>query len=136
MPPKQHQHMAERKSGTSYDSRAWRKSQSGQSARRIANLPYRLQERFDLQRFAQKKYHVGRQVNAFDDAAYKLYSEETLAQDGKAFFMKVQDIIRSALTAYSSGQRSWRRRLSRGQHRLWECRELGMATSFLYWQTT
>ena len=46
---------------------------------------------------AQKKYHVGRQVNASDDSAYELYSEETLAQDDKTFFLKVQDIVRSAV---------------------------------------
>lgn len=46
---------------------------------------------------AQRKYHVGRQVNALDDSAYELYSEETLAQDDKAFFMKVQDVVRSAV---------------------------------------
>ena len=44
---------------------------------------------------AQKKYHVGRQVNASDDSAYELYSEATLAQDDKTFFLKVQDIFRA-----------------------------------------
>lgn len=58
-----------------------------------------MQERLNLQRpgLAQKKYHVGRQVNLSDDAAYELYSEETLAQDDKAFFMKVQDVVRCAV---------------------------------------
>lgn len=46
---------------------------------------------------AQKKYHVGRQVNESSDSAYELYSEETLAQDDKTFFLKVQDIVRSAV---------------------------------------
>ena len=46
---------------------------------------------------AQKKYHVGKQVNLSDDSAYELYSDETLAQDDKTFFMKVQDIVRSAV---------------------------------------
>lgn len=46
---------------------------------------------------AQKKYHVGRQVNLSEDAAYELYSDETLAQDDKAFFMKVQDVVRCAV---------------------------------------
>ncbi len=45
--------------------------------------------------FSQKKRHVGRQVEA-GDTAYELYSEETLAQDDKAFFMKVQDTVRCA----------------------------------------
>ena len=47
--------------------------------------------------YAQKKYHVGRQVNVSEDSAYELYSEETLAQDDKAFFMKVQDVVRNAV---------------------------------------
>ena len=47
--------------------------------------------------FAQRKYHVGRQVNISDDSAYELYSEETLAQDDKTFFLKVQDVVRCAV---------------------------------------
>ena len=46
---------------------------------------------------AQKKYHVGRQVNESSDSAYELYSEATLAQDDRAFFMKVQDVVRAAV---------------------------------------
>ena len=46
---------------------------------------------------AQKKYHVGRQVSNMGDDAYEIYSEETLAQDDKAFFMKVQDTVRCAV---------------------------------------
>ena len=46
---------------------------------------------------AQKKYHVGRQINVSEDTSYELYSDETLAQDDKAFFMKVQDVVRSAV---------------------------------------
>ena len=45
----------------------------------------------------QKKYHVGKQVNLSEDSAYELYRDETLAQDDKTFFMKVQDIVRSAV---------------------------------------
>ncbi len=45
--------------------------------------------------FSQKKRHVGRQVESCD-TAYELYSDETLAQDDKAFFMKVQDTVRCA----------------------------------------
>lgn len=45
--------------------------------------------------FSQKKCHVGRQVEN-SDSAYELYSDETLAQDDKAFFMKVQDTVRCA----------------------------------------
>ena len=46
--------------------------------------------------YTQKKYHVGRQVET-DEAAYEIYSDETLAQDDKAFFMKVQDTVRCAV---------------------------------------
>lgn len=46
---------------------------------------------------SQRKYHVGRQVNSSDDNAYELYSDETLAQDDKTFFMKVQDVVRAAV---------------------------------------
>ena len=46
--------------------------------------------------YAQKKYHVGRQV-AGGDEAYEIYSDATLAQDDKAFFMKVQDTVRCAV---------------------------------------
>ena len=46
--------------------------------------------------FSQKKRHVGRQVEG-GDSAYELYSDATLAQDDKAFFMKVQDTVRCAV---------------------------------------
>ena len=46
--------------------------------------------------YAQKKYHVGRQVEESEDAAYEIYSDATLRQDDKAFFMKVQDTVRCA----------------------------------------
>ena len=46
--------------------------------------------------FSQKKRHVGRQVENYD-TAYELYSDETLAQDDKAFFMKVADTVRCAV---------------------------------------
>ena len=46
--------------------------------------------------YSQKKRHVGRQVENYD-TAYELYSDETLAQDDKAFFMKVADTVRCAV---------------------------------------
>lgn len=46
--------------------------------------------------FTQKKYHVGRQAGGRDEEAYELYSDETIAQDDKAFFMKVKDTVRCA----------------------------------------
>lgn len=47
--------------------------------------------------YSQKKYHVGKQVDMDADEAYELYSDETLRADDKAFFMKVQDIVRCAV---------------------------------------
>lgn len=46
--------------------------------------------------YAHKKYHTGRQVEDTDNA-YELYSDETLAADDKAYFMKVQDIVSAAV---------------------------------------
>ena len=50
-----------------------------------------------LKDYTQKRYHVGRQVEADEEAAYEMYSDATLAQDDKAFFMKVQDTVRYAV---------------------------------------
>ena len=74
-------------------------SEVGLGSLRVEPLVFRLVCKNGLicKDLAQKKYHVGRQVNASDDSAYELYSEETLAQDDKTFFLKVQDIIRSAV---------------------------------------
>ena len=74
-------------------------SEVGLGSLRVEPLVFRLVCKNGLicKDFAQKKYHVGRQVNTSDDSAYELYSEETLAQDDKTFFLKVQDIVRSAV---------------------------------------
>ena len=68
-------------------------SEVGLGSLKVEPLIYRLvcKNGLIVKDFAQKKYHVGRQVAAEDDAAYELYSDETLAQDDKAFFMKVQE---------------------------------------------
>lgn len=47
--------------------------------------------------FTQKRYHVGRQAGESEAEAYELYSDETLKQDDKAFFMKVADTVRYAI---------------------------------------
>ena len=76
-------------------------SEVGLGSLRVEPLVFRLVCKNGLicKDMAQKKYHVGRQVNASDDSAYELYSEATLAQDDKAFFMKVQDVVRTAVDA-------------------------------------
>ena len=74
-------------------------SEVGLGSLRVEPLVFRLVCKNGLicKDYAQKKYHVGRQVNVSEDSAYELYSEETLAQDDKAFFMKVQDVVRNAV---------------------------------------
>ncbi len=48
---------------------------------------------------ALRKAHVGRALgNGENDSAYELYRDETLAADDKAFWLKVQDTVRSAVT--------------------------------------
>ena len=74
-------------------------SEVGLGSLRVEPLVFRLVCKNGLicKDIAQKKYHVGRQVNVSDDNAYELYSDETLAQDDKTFFMKVQDVVRCAV---------------------------------------
>lgn len=74
-------------------------SEVGLGSLRVEPLVFRLVCRNGLicKDMAQKKYHVGRQAYASDDFAYELYSEDTLAQDDCAFFMKVQDVVRAAV---------------------------------------
>lgn len=73
-------------------------SEVGLGSLRVEPLVFRLVCKNGLicKDYAQKKYHVGRQVGESEDAAYELYSEDTLRQDDKAFFMKVQDVVRCA----------------------------------------
>lgn len=49
-----------------------------------------------LKDYSQRKFHVGRQIDDGDDA-YELYSDETLRADDRAFFMKCQDTVRTAV---------------------------------------
>ena len=74
-------------------------SEVGLGSLRVEPLVFRLACKNGLicKDLAQRKYHVGRQVNVSDDSAYELYSEETLVQDDKAFFLKVQDVVRAAV---------------------------------------
>lgn len=74
-------------------------SEVGLGSLKVEPLIYRLvcKNGLIVKDYAQKRYHVGRQVSAEDDAAYELYSDETLQQDDKAFFMKVQDTVRGAV---------------------------------------
>ena len=73
-------------------------SEVGMGSLKVEPLVYRLFCKNGLicKDYAQKKYHVGRQV-AGGDEAYEIYSDATLEQDDKAFFMKVQDTVRCAV---------------------------------------
>lgn len=66
-------------------------SEVGVGSLKVEPLVYHLVCKNELicKDYAQKKYHVGRQV-AGGEEAYEIYSDATLAQDDKAFFMKVQ----------------------------------------------
>lgn len=74
-------------------------SEVGLGSLRVEPLVFRLvcKNGMICKDFSQKKYHVGRQVNESEDSAYELYSEETLRQDDRTFFMKVGDVVRAAV---------------------------------------
>ena len=73
-------------------------SEVGLGSLKVEPLIFRLVCRNGLivKDYKQKKYHVGRQVES-EDAAYEIYSDATLEQDDKAFFMKVQDTVSCAV---------------------------------------
>lgn len=73
-------------------------SEIGLGALKVEPLVYRLVCRNGMisKDLAHKKYHAGRQVEDTDNA-YELYSDETLAADDKAYFLKVQDIVSTAV---------------------------------------
>ena len=73
-------------------------SEIGLGALKVEPLLYRLVCKNGLisKDLAHKKYHAGRQVEDTDNA-YELYSDETLAADDKAYFLKVQDIVSAAV---------------------------------------
>jgi hypothetical protein len=73
-------------------------SEVGLGSLKVEPLVYRLicKNGMIVKDLAQKRYHVGKQVES-EDAAYEIYSDETLQADDKAFFMKVQDTVRCAV---------------------------------------
>ena len=74
-------------------------SEVGLGSLKVEPLAYRLvcKNGLIVKDFTQKRYHVGRQVETEEDAAYELYSDETLRADDQAFFMKVRDTVRCAV---------------------------------------
>jgi hypothetical protein len=73
-------------------------SEVGLGSLKVEPLLYRLvcKNGLIVKDYARKRYHVGKQIES-DDSAYEIFSDETLAQDDKAFFMKVQDTVRTAI---------------------------------------
>lgn len=73
-------------------------SEIGLGALKVEPLLYRLVCKNGMisRDFTHKKYHTGRQVDNTDNA-YELYSDATLEADDKAYFLKVQDIVRAAV---------------------------------------
>lgn len=74
-------------------------SEVGLGSLRVEPLVYRLvcKNGMIFKDYAQKRYHIGRQAGGNAEEAYEIYSDETLRQDDKAFFMKVQDSVRCAV---------------------------------------
>lgn len=73
-------------------------SEVGLGSLKVEPLLYRLvcKNGLIVKDYAQKRYHVGRQIEG-TDTAYELYSDATLQADDKAFFMKVQDTVRTSV---------------------------------------
>lgn len=73
-------------------------SEIGSGALKVEPLVYRLVCKNGLvaNTFAQRRAHLGR---AADDgeAAYEMFRDETLMADDKAFWMKVQDVVRASI---------------------------------------
>ena len=73
-------------------------SEVGLGSLKVEPLIYRLvcKNGLIVKDYAQKRYHVGRQIDN-EESAYEIFSDETLAADDKAFFMKVQDTVKCAV---------------------------------------
>ena len=72
-------------------------SEIGLGSLKVEPLIYRLicENGMIAQNFSQKRYHVGRSADEGD--MYKIYRDETLKADDRAFFLKVQDTVRAAV---------------------------------------
>ncbi len=73
-------------------------SEVGLGSLKVEPLIYRLvcKNGLIVKDYAQKRYHVGKQIEG-TDPAYEIYSDATLEADDKAFFMKVQDTVRTSV---------------------------------------
>lgn len=73
-------------------------SEVGLGSLRVEPLIYRLvcKNGLIVKDYAQKRYHVGKQIEN-DNSAYEIFRDETIEADDKAFFMKVQDTVRTTI---------------------------------------
>jgi len=74
-------------------------SEIGDGSVSVVPMVYRLQclNGLIVPSMGQRKYHVGRGVEA-GDTAYEVFRDETMEADDKALLLKVQDTVRAALT--------------------------------------
>lgn len=74
-------------------------SEVGSGALTIAPLLYRLicKNGMVAQDYGTRRNHVGKRIEE-DDAMAALYRDETVAADDKAFWMKVEDLVRATAT--------------------------------------
>jgi len=74
-------------------------SEVGLGSLKVEPLMYRLvcKNGLIVKDFAQKRYHVGKQIEVDEDSAYEIYSDETLQADDEAFFLKIQDTVKCAV---------------------------------------
>jgi hypothetical protein len=73
-------------------------SEVGLGSLKVEPLIYRLvcKNGLIVKDYAQKRYHVGKQIEG-EDTAYEIYSDATLQADDNAFFLKVQDVVRTSV---------------------------------------
>lgn len=73
-------------------------SEVGLGSLKVEPLLYRLVCRNGLivKDYAQRRYHVGKQIES-DDTAYEIFADDTLQADDQAFFLKVRDTVKTAV---------------------------------------
>lgn len=76
-----------------------RNSEVGHGSLMIAPTTYVLEctNGMTFEKFGTKKYHVGRSVES-EESSYRIFRDETVEADDRAFWMKAQDALRASLT--------------------------------------
>lgn len=75
-------------------------SEVGMGAFKVEPMIYRLvcKNGMIAADYSMQKYHVGKIVQADADTLYNIYSDETLAADDRAFWLKARDVVKGALS--------------------------------------